>query len=118
MDVTKKHSKLGIASFLIGTITFFGFLVAFGFAYFEHGFAESVRNLESMGNLRLLDYAFLMFVPIPVHIIGLILGVISLFFPNRKKLFPIIGTISNLIFGLLSLLPYLVIAYWSLGRVQ
>lgn len=115
---TKSHSNLGIVSCLIGLFVFLIFLTALAFAYFEYGFDESIRYSEAMSSIRLLDYAFLMFVPIPLHLIGLVLGLISLFFPNRKKLFPILGTIGNLTFGLCGLIPYLVIAFWSLGRVQ
>lgn len=118
METVKSHSKLGIVSCVLALLVFAIFLVAFGFASFEKSVDESTRYSETAGNLRLLSYTFLMFVPIPMHILGLILGGISLFFPNRKKLFPILGVVLNLIFGLCGLLPYLVLAFYSMGRVQ
>jgi hypothetical protein len=118
MEIVKPHSKLAIASCLLAIVVFAIFVIAFGFAYFEQSFDESWRYSETMGNLRLSVYAFLMFVPIPAHLFGLILAIVSLFFPNRKKLFPILGVVLNFIFGLCGLLPYFVLAIYSMGRVQ
>ncbi len=113
----KPPSLLGVASCLLALIVFAIFVIGFAFAYFEQSFDESFRTGETVGNLRILDSAFLMFVPIPMHILGLILAVISLFFPNRKKIYSILGVILNLIFGLCGLLPYFVLAIYSMGRM-
>lgn len=118
MKSAQLHSKLGIASCVFGIIIFLIFLLGIGLYSLEFTFGHSLGTGELAGDLRLLNLAFLMFVPIPAHLIGLILGVISLFFPNRKKLFPILGVGLNLIFGLCSLFPYLYLAFYSLGRVQ
>ncbi len=114
----KRPSLLGVASCLLALIVFAIFVIGFAFAYFEQSFDESWRIGETVGTLRLLDYTFLMFVPIPAHLLGLVLAAISLFFPNCSKFYSILGVILNLIFGLCGLLPYFVLAVYSMGRVQ
>jgi hypothetical protein len=113
-QTTKLHSKLGIASCVIGLVMFVIFLIATLFYYLQ--FQKIIEGSlgDSVGFLQLMAETVL---PIPIHAIGLILGVVALFFPNRKKLFPIIGVISNLIFGLISLFPWLYIIVGSMGRV-
>ncbi|HRH45124.1 MAG TPA: hypothetical protein PKY82_26030 [Pyrinomonadaceae bacterium] len=118
MEIIKTHSKLGIASCLLGTFLFLIFLLGIALYNLEFTFGYSLGTGELVNDLRFLNISYLMFVPIPAHSIVLIIGFISLFFPNRKKLFPILGVILNLIFGLCGLFPYLAIAYWSLGRVK
>ena len=114
----KIHSKLGIASCVIAAVMFFVFLLAIFIYNAESGFGFSFGHGELAGDARLLNIVILMFFPIPVHAIGLILGVTALFFPNRKKLFPVAGVLSNLIFGLSGLFPWAYLAVASLGRVQ
>lgn len=118
METVKTHSKLGIASCIFGIIIFLIFLLGIALYNWEFVFGSSLGAGELMSDLRLLNLTYLMFVPIPAHSICLLLAIVSMFFPNRKKLFPILGVVSNLIFGLCGLLPYLYIAFYSLGRVQ
>lgn len=68
--------------------------------------------------LALLQIVVLMILPVPVHVLGVILGAVSAFFPSRRKLFPILGIVLNTVFGLFSLFPWLYLMFHSLGRVQ
>jgi hypothetical protein len=104
-ESTKQHSKLGIASCVIALMTFLMFLIVM--VYWTSGIwcpgcAEKLAAVFPIDGILIFIFA-----PIPVHTVGLILGVVSLFFPNRKKLFPIIGITLNLIFGAFGLFPIL-----------
>lgn len=98
-EANKKHSILGIVSCVIGCLMFFVFFVAVISAFLF----ELKMLPKELGGLYLL---VILILPIPVHIFGLVLGAVTIFFPNRKKLFPILGTVSNLIFALASLYPW------------
>lgn len=101
-EITKPHSKLGIASCVIGLTTFLIFLLAM--VFWLNGFwcPGCFGELESQFILESL--AVLLLVPIPA-LVGSILGAVSLFFPNRMKLFPIIGVVLNLIIGVIGMFP-------------
>jgi phage-related protein len=104
-ESTKPHSKLGIASCVIGLITFLIFLLAMVFwliPFWCSGCSQELKDQIILGSLTVM-----LLVPIPAHIVGLILGTVSLFFPNRKKLFPILGVVLNLIFAALGAFPIL-----------
>jgi len=112
-ETTKSHSILGVVSCVIGCLMFFIFLLATVFYYlqFQH-FIESPRD-EGLGILQIL---VVMVLPLPVHIFCLILSVVPLFFPNRKKIFPILGIVLNSIFAAISLFPWLWLIIGGMGR--
>lgn len=112
-EAVKTHSIIGIVSCVIGIGMFVLFLMATLAFYFQF---KSQRGPNSEG-LAVLQLVIEMILPIPVHLAGLILGVAALFFPNRKKLFPILGVVLNLIFGLSGLFPWLWLIIGGLGRV-
>lgn len=102
----KKASGLGIASLIIGilgTIGLIAMVVIIGSAIADFMYMESypitIEDIENNpqfmqvagAGLGVLGMLFLMF-------IGLILGIIGLFQKNRKKGFPIAGTIINGLF--------------------
>jgi hypothetical protein len=91
-ESTKQHSKLGIASCVIALMTFLIFLLAVAMFFLYP---------QSLNYLTLRGYLILLLVPIPTSVVGVILGVIPLFFPNRTKQFQIIGIALNLIFGVI-----------------
>lgn len=104
-ESTKPHSKLGIASCVIGLIAFLIYLLAMVFwliPFWCPGCSQELKDQFILGSL-----AVMLLVPIPTHIVGLILGAVSLFFPNRKKILPIIGVVLNLIFGVIGAFPLL-----------
>jgi len=109
----KTHSIIGIVSCVIALGMFLLFLIA-GIAYYIQFQQQAGSGSEDLALLQLLVE---MFAPVPVHLVGLILGVIAMFFPNRKKLFPATGIALNLIFGLCSLFPWFWLIFKSMGRV-
>lgn len=113
-ETNKKHSIIGIVSCTIGCLTFLIFLLAVVFYYLQF---QNITGRAQDDALGILQMSAAMILPVPVHIFGLILGAIALFFPNRKKLFPFLGTVSNLIFGFISLFPWLWLIVGGMGRV-
>lgn len=111
-QITKTHSKIGIASCVIGIAMFPLFLIATIAYYFQ--FKQGTG--ASSADMQLIQLLTEMVLPIPVHIFGFILGAISIFFPNRKKLFPGLGMILNLVFGLCSLFPWLWLVIGGVGK--
>jgi len=111
-QIIKTHSKIGIASCGVGIVMFSLFLIATIAYYFQ--FKQGTG--ASSQDMALLQLLVEMIVPVPVHIIGLILGIVSVFFPNRKKLFPVLGIIFNLFFGLCSLFPWLWLIIGGMGK--
>ena len=84
-----RHSRLGVASFLIG-ITLPLLMAFFIITAF---FLDTKKN--SVGNDILSTY-FVISLTFPIlHSIGLLLGISGLFVKTKKKLFAIIGTILN-----------------------
>jgi hypothetical protein len=113
-EIVKPHSMIGILSCVVGIGMFLVFLLA-NVAYYLQFKQGRGSGSDELGLLQLLVE---MVVPIPVHIVGLILAAVSLFFPNRKKMFPVLGVCLNLIFGLCSLFPWIWLVVAGLGRVQ
>jgi len=113
-EIAKKHSKIGIASCAIGVTMFLFFLIA------TVAFSFQLKEKRGAGSDEawLVQLLVEMLFPVPVHLIGLALGAAALFFPNRKKLFPVLGVLLNLVFGVASLFPWLWLIVASLGRVQ
>ena len=93
---------------------FLSFLM--GVLYFEMawGSDSQARWFHSEG-LTLWQMVVVMVLPIPVHVIGIALGVVSLLFPNRKKLFPVLAFGLNGFFGLCSLAPWVWLALHAPG---
>ena len=113
-EIVKPHSIIGILSCVIAGGMFLVFLLA-TIAYYLQFKQGRGTGSDELGLLQLLIE---MVVPVPVHSVGLILGAVSLFFPNRKKLFPVLGVCLNLIFGLCSVFPWLWLVFAGFGRVQ
>ena len=80
-QTVEPHSKIGVVSGAMGIGMFLIFLKGI-IAYYFQIRQGSGPNSEVLADLQLMIVWLL---PVPVHIIGLILGVVSLFFPNRKK---------------------------------
>ena len=84
-------------------------LLALALAYYDYKFGIGYSETASL--IRLLQIMLIFFVPIPVHIIALILGVVSLFFKDCKKLFSILGTVLNLIFAICGGLAWVFLSF-------
>ena len=103
-ESAKPNSKLGIASCVIALTTFLIFLLAIIFWFNGFWCPGCFGEVESQ--LILGSLAVWVLLPIPA-LAGLVLGAVSLFFPNRKKLFPIVGVVLNLIVGVIGVFPIL-----------
>ena len=88
----KPHSKLGIASCLTGASAF---LIS----------GVLVLIYLSQPNV-LLWILFLALITILACAVGLILSLTALFFPNRKKFYPILGAVLNFLFLICSFSPW------------
>ena len=94
----------------------------FLFMTFLIGASYFVGNItddhQKIGTVWVFTDIVALFLPIPVHSLAFVFGVVGLFLPNRRNLFPIIGTTLNLILGIGSIWPWLYLAWSGLGRVQ
>lgn len=101
---TKPNSRLGIASCLIALTAFLIFLLAMvlwtNAIWCPGCFGELGDTFVFAGLGIWLLMPFL-------GLFGVILGAVSLFFPARKKLFPIIGVVLNLIIAVIGTFPIL-----------
>jgi hypothetical protein len=93
---------------------FAAFLAASLYFHFATGSGLEAPAFDSRG-LNVLLIVVQMALPVPVHAALFVLGVVALFFPRRKKLFPILAVALNLVFGLLSLFPWVRLALHAPG---
>ena len=105
------HSKVAVAACVGGAVTFVLYLLSI--LYIQLGFRFPEVAAWS-GTLGVLLMGFVLFVPIPVHAVGIVMGAVSLFFPERKKHFPLLALASNAVFALLSLFPWLYLGWLGL----
>jgi hypothetical protein len=99
---SKPHSKLGVASFAIGVGTF---SVAVLWYILITIISSSVGS-QVRGNLFIFYMLFLIFVAPVAHLVGAILGIVSLFTKNCRKVFPVLGLLVNLPFLVFWVLAY------------
>lgn len=85
-----------------------------GLLYYNLGTGSDVPPPWTSPDLNMLVIAVLLFVPIPVHVIGFVMGGVSLFFPKRAKLFPLLAIALNGVFGFSSLFPWLYVLWLGL----
>lgn len=98
--IRTKHSGPGIASFVIGLVALLGFILTFFLATIALSSAlgtitQPVQVEEIALHPAVLMASLFILVCLVLNLAGLILGVIGLVLRNRKKVFPIIGTILN-----------------------
>lgn len=103
----KRHSALGIASFVIAILTVIGYLISFGTVGLR---AASILNdnnnaTGSAESIMLLGLSVLILVA--VNIVGGVIGILGLTRRHTRKIFAAIGTIVN---GVILLLFMLLIA--------
>lgn len=103
-EIALPHSKLGIASCIIALATFLIFLIAMAIWLIPFWCPECSQ--ESKDRLIIGSLFIMLVSPVPA-LIGLILGAVSVFFSDRRKLFPILGIVLNLIFGGIGTFPIL-----------
>ena len=94
-----KHSGPGIASFILGIVALFAYILTFFFAAMAlNSSLDSFTpaNVEEIALHPAVILASLsILVCLVLNLAGLIVGVIGLVLKNRKKVFAIIGTILN-----------------------
>ena len=90
MISTRKNSKLGVSSFVLGT---FNILITIAITWALYSFL----NDQYLRLLRLqaiiMEYGNLM--EVFTKPLGLVLGIIGLFFKKKNRLFAILGTVIN-----------------------
>jgi hypothetical protein len=99
---SKPHSKLGVASFAIGVGTFSVAVLWYALI----AIVSPNAGPELRANFFIYYILFLFFVAPVAHLVGEILGIISLFIKNCRKLFPILGLLVNLPFLVFWVLAY------------
>jgi hypothetical protein len=101
--VAKPHSKTGIASVIISVLTFgvgiFWYLL--NYFFFESIFGKT--RVDSVARFTIISFTFAAIALIP-HILGLILGIIGCRSKDTKSVFPILGTVFNVILILTDIL--------------
>lgn len=86
----KKHSKLGIASFITAVMT----VVIMVYKVMS----VTVRFLEvDIPDAQIIGIVLTLFLCLAINVVGTIMGLISLFMHNRKKTFGAIGFVANLV---------------------
>lgn len=93
------HSGLGIASFIISIVGFcVGFMLVIAAALLVMGISDSsMMTSDEMVDEApgLIIVGLLLISVLIMNFVGLILGIVSLVQSNRKKIFPILGTVFN-----------------------
>jgi small-conductance mechanosensitive channel len=96
---TQKHSRLGIASFVIGLVSLIIFclavVLAFGYGVSIASSTPSVQSLESSPTI--LVFGLMMLVSPFLGLVGAVLGFVAVFQKDKKKLFGILGIVVNLL---------------------
>lgn len=106
-----KHSGPGIASFIMGLVSFFGYIIATVLVsvaaanvldspeeLFESYF---IQQGSAIAGVLILVLTF------AVNLVALILGIVGLTMKNRKKVFAILGTVFSALFILPALIVFL-----------
>ena len=87
-----------------------------GVAYFELAWdGQSQARWFNSELLTVWQMAVVMVLPIPVHALGVVLGIASVFFPNRNKFFPVLAIGLNGLFALVGLIPWVWLALHAPG---
>jgi len=96
---TQKHSKIGIASFVIGIVAMLIFCLVILLA-FGYGFTMAMQNpyfQVDQSSPTILTLGLLMCVSPILSLVGVGLGIGAMAQKNEKKLFGIIGLVLNLL---------------------
>jgi hypothetical protein len=96
---TKTHSRLGIASFVIGLVSMFIFclaiVLAFGFGVSIASTNPSIQSLQTSPTI--LAFGLMMLISPFFGLVGAVLGFVAVFQKDKKKLFGVLGIVLNLL---------------------
>jgi uncharacterized membrane protein len=96
---TKTHSRLAIASFVIGLVSMFIFclaiVLAFGYGASIASTNPTIQNLQTSPTV--LAFGLMMLVSPFFGLVGAVLGFVAVFQKDKKKLFGILGIVLNLL---------------------
>ena len=110
---TRKHSRISIASFVIGIVAMLIFclaiLLAFGYGITIASSNPSVQSLQ--GSPTILVLGLVLFLSPILGLVGVVLGFVAVFQKNNKKLFAIFG----LVFNFLIILAFCVLLMFGLA---
>ncbi len=96
-----KYSGLGIASFVISILNGLGVLFCFGVPAIMHWTNQVITRGTS------LFFGLVFFAVFLFSLVGIIISLISILQPRRKKLLPVIGLLLNIIIS--SILAILIV---------
>lgn len=108
----RKHSGLGIASFIISLLAIIGYIAAIGII--ATGVNDIVLLSGEMSGEELVQQSgvivgFLIFVVAGIlNMVSLILGIVGLIIKNRKKVFGILGLVISCISILLMIILFFI----------
>ncbi|OBZ11971.1 hypothetical protein A8L34_16795 [Bacillus sp. FJAT-27264] len=96
MKQNLKHSGPGIASFVISMVTVLGYVIAFVIvgARASSVFDQSGNLLASASEI-IITIGISVLILSALNVIGVVVGIVGLALRNRRKVFGIIGTITN-----------------------
>jgi hypothetical protein len=95
----QKHSRIGIASFVIGLVSMFIFCLAIVLA-FGYGLSITATNPSfqvEQSNPTVLGLGLLLFSSPILSLVGAVLGFVAVFQKDKKKLFSVLGIVLNLL---------------------
>ncbi|MGA2504591.1 MAG: hypothetical protein ABSG01_10925 [Anaerolineales bacterium] len=96
---SQKHSRIGIASFVIGLVSMFIFCLAIVLA-FGYGLSITATNPSfqvEQSNPTVLGLGLLLFSSPILSLVGAVLGFVAVFQKDKKKLFSVLGIVLNLL---------------------
>jgi hypothetical protein len=101
-DDTKKHSKIGIASFVIGIVAMLIFCIALVLTtIYAIPIASQITSPTSFqidqSSPIIITLSILMLISPLLSLVGAVLGIVALVQKNYKKTFSIIGLVLNLL---------------------
>lgn len=101
---SRKHAGVGIASFILAALAWIlvivGFVTALPQLMEMSNGANPAMSEQEMTELvqqypMIMVFGLILMISGGLTFVGLVLGVVGLFMQNRKKLFPVLGTIFN-----------------------
>lgn len=104
MQVNVRHSRLGIVSVIIGAA-----LPVLLAAFFISIAILQAQKIKSIGNIVAVGGVLFSVAAPLLHLVGAGLGIWGSFTKNTKKVFPVVGTILNILLGISGVLLWILV---------